>query len=132
MAYNKIKTSELVSELDSIARLGWGDLPIYTLNENNYGINDYDFSLSSTMEIGVEDILTIDERVYIKSEDYDDWFSDKVDGNDDYLIDIISKRHPELKDEVLELDAEIQDPIIYHYYMNDLPWEKVVLITNWN
>ena len=124
-------SNDLIKFLHKVNKY-YGDLAVVTLNQNNFGINENDFAVSDNMELAVEDILCIDGRLYVKSRDYDEWYSDKVDGNDDYLIEIISKRNPELIDIALEMDYEDQEPIIYHYYMNDLNWIKVVLMTNYN
>lgn len=124
-------TNDLIKFLHKVYK-DYGDLAVVTLNQNNFGINENDFAVSDCMELAVEDVLYIDERLYVKSRDFDEWYSDKVDGNDDYLIEIISKRHPELKDIALDIDYEDQEPIIYHYYTNDLNWIKVVLMTNYN
>ena len=123
-------SNDLIKFLHKVNKY-YGDLAVVTLNQNNFGINENDFAVSDNMELAVEDILCIDGRLYVKSRDYDEWYSDKVDGNDDYLIEIISKRNPELKNIALEMDYEDQEPIIYHYYMNDLNWIKVVLMTNY-
>ena len=124
-------SNDLIKFLHKVYK-DYGNLVVITLNQNNFGVNENDFAVSDNMELAVEDILCIDGRLYVKSRDYDEWYSDKVDGNDDYLIEIISKRNPELKDIALEMDYEDQEPIIYHYYMNDLNWIKVVLMTNYN
>lgn len=123
-------SNDLIKFLHKVYK-DYGNLAVVTLNQNNFGVNENDFAVSDNMELAVEDILCIDGRLYVKSRDYDEWYSDKVDGNDDYLIEIISKRNPELKDIALEMDYEDQEPIIYHYYMNDLNWIKVVLMTNY-
>ena len=123
-------SNDLIKFLHKVYK-DYGNLTVVTLNQNNFGVNENDFAVSDNMELAVEDILCIDGRLYVKSRDYDEWYSDKVDGNDDYLIEIISKRNPELKDIALEMDYEDQEPIIYHYYMNDLNWIKVVLMTNY-
>ena len=124
-------SNDLIKFLHKVYK-DYGNLAVVTLNQNNFGVNENDFAVSDNMELAVEDILCIDGRLYVKSRDYDEWYSDKVDGNDDYLIEIISKRNPELKNIALEMDYEDQEPIIYHYYMNDLNWIKVVLMTNYN
>ena len=124
-------SNDLIKFLHKVYK-DYGNLVVVTLNQNNFGVNENDFAVSDNMELAVEDILCIDGRLYVKSRDYDEWYSDKVDGNDDYLIEIISKRNPELKNIALEMDYEDQEPIIYHYYMNDLNWIKVVLMTNYN
>ena len=130
-----IKTLSLTKEV-------FGNLPIYTFNENDNSVI-YDFVLSDTMEISVRDIIQINNKTYIKDIGYDEWLEDNIDDNEELFIEIISKRHPELKDIAIKvLRDEFVDenwesnwdaikPIVYHYYLNDLEWEKVVLITNY-
>lgn len=142
MGFYKIGINELINELVKIREV-YGDLPVYTFNQNDCTVV-YDYILSGTMEISIRDIVQIDDKVYIKDRDYDEWLSDKVDGNEDYFIEIISKRHPELSDIAVKIlkdgfidedwddDWDAINCILEHYYLNDLEWEKVVLITNYN
>lgn len=133
--------TKFIKELNDILNVGWGDLPIYTYNYNDSSLTS-DYILSEDMTISISDIIEIDEYLYIKDSSFDNWLYDYMDGNEECFAKYISKRHPELKkvakkvliDEVV--DKEWEDnwdlimPIIKHYYMTELEWEKVVLIIN--
>ena len=140
--FHQVKINELVGVLLDIQRK-YGNLPIYTFNEND-DTTIYDYIWSDTIEVSIGDIIQIDDKIYIKDSDYEKWFSDTMDSHEDLFIEVISKRHPELRglaikilrDETVDEDWEdgwiAIDPIIYHYYLNDLDWKQVVLVTNCN
>ena len=133
--------TKFIEKLNDILNVGWGDLPIYTYNYNDSSLTS-DYILSEDMTISISDIIEIDEYLYIKDSSFDDWLYDYMDGNEEYFAKYISKRHPELKkvakkvlidefvDEEWEDNWDLIMPIIKHYYMTELEWEKVVLIIN--
>lgn len=133
--------TKFIKELNDILNVGWGDLPIYTYNYNDSSLTS-DYILSEDMTISISDIIEIDEYLYIKDSSFDNWLDDYMDGNEECFAKYISKRHPELKkvakkvlidefvDEEWEDNWDLIMPIIKHYYMTELEWEKVVLIIN--
>lgn len=133
--------TKFIKELNDILNVGWGDLPIYTYNYNDSSLTS-DYILSEDMTISISDIIEIDEYLYIKDSSFDNWLHDCMDGNEEYFAKYISKRHPELEkvakkvlidefvDEEWEDNWDLIMPIIKHYYMTELEWEKVVLIIN--
>lgn len=140
MDYQGIRVNELLAELVRIQGV-YGNLPILTYNQNDCSLV-YDYIISDSMNVSVREIVTVNDITYIKDKGYDDWFDNNVDEKEGYFVDLISKRHPELSgiakkilvDEFMDDDWEenwgLIHPIINHYYLNELDWKRVVLLTN--
>lgn len=140
MNYQGIKIKELLTELGKIVDV-YGNLPVLTYNQNDCSLV-YDYIISDSMDISVREITTINNITYIKDKGYDEWLTNNVDENEEYFVDLISQKHPELSgiakrilvdefmDENWEEDWEVIHPILNHYYLNELDWKRVVLLTN--
>jgi len=116
------------------------NLPVYTYNENDNSVI-YDFILSDKMEISLANIVETNGKIYIQDKGFDEWLRDNIDEYEDSILKFISKEYPESEDMAIKVlkneyiddgDWDILMPIINHYYLTELEWQKVVLITNYS